>query len=550
MHPAPRRLERLSGTMDTSTWGVMADMRQDAVIRDDFRNSEAFILHLSEGRKTVELGGEAALRYAWGTLESWRGGDAVHTACVHIEDRPEFPIRGFMLDISRCKVPTRDSLARWVDWMAGFRFNHFQLYTEHAFAYSGHETVWRDASPVTAEDIHWLKVLCRERGIELVPNQNCFGHFERWIRHEGYRKFAESPDGFVTPWGDRRPVGSVLKPDVDSLSLVRGLLDELVPNFDSGFVNIGCDETFELGQGASRERCEREGMAKVYTDFLCQIMGHVTEVLGRRPMFWGDILMSHPEQIPRLPGDAVALEWGYEADHPFERDAKRFADAGLDFLLCPGTSSWNSFGGRTDNMVENLRAAGHHAKAQGALGLLLTDWGDNGHLQMEEVSALPLAWAGLQAWNPSNARLEDAYGWSDRVVFGGRAGETERWAELGRMDRHLGWSKGNSNAFFNLFLNAETQRGRIREIPDARLALTLDALGHLRAPGGDREAWEQTVRNMTLSVLREMDRRQGTRRADALEAEAVNAHERLWRQRNREGGLAESLLMYSEGLKR
>jgi hypothetical protein len=30
--------------------------------------------------------------------------------------------------------------------------------------------------------------------VELVPNQNSFGHFHRWLKHAAYRKYAE-----VTP---------------------------------------------------------------------------------------------------------------------------------------------------------------------------------------------------------------------------------------------------------------------------------------------------------------------------------------------------------------
>ena len=411
---------------------------------------------------------------------------------------------------------------------------------------SGHEDVWAEASPLTPDDVDWLQALCRAHGIELAPNQNTFGHFERWIAHPAYRDYAESPDGFTTPWGDRRAVGSVLKPDAASLRLVTGLLDELLPRFDSPFVNIGCDETFELGQGASRDRCRREGLGKVYTDFVTNIMDHVERRFGKRCMFWGDILLNHPEQISRLPGDAVALEWGYEADHPFARDARRFAEAGLDFLLCPGTSSWRSFAGRTENMAANISAAARHARDEGARGLLLADWGDCGHLQLEEVSAPALAWCGLQAWNPRTADWTDALAWSDQVVFGGQSGDTAAWADLGRAGTALDWTPSNSNAFFHLFRNRPADHARLRAIPRSALERTLDELDELRPPAPPREGWQHTRDNLRLALLREIDRRDGTRRARSLEARALATHERLWRQRNREGGLAESLSMYTD----
>src|SRR5687768_18006604 len=41
---------------------------------------------------------------------------------------------------------------------------------------------------------------CAGRHVELVPNQNSFGHMHRWLVHEPYRKLAECPDGFEHPW--------------------------------------------------------------------------------------------------------------------------------------------------------------------------------------------------------------------------------------------------------------------------------------------------------------------------------------------------------------
>src|SRR5436853_5227616 len=67
-----------------------------------------------------------------------------------IEDWPALAVRGVMLDVSRDKVPTMATLRGLVDQLAGWKVNELQLYTEHTFAYEGHEDVWRDASPFTA----------------------------------------------------------------------------------------------------------------------------------------------------------------------------------------------------------------------------------------------------------------------------------------------------------------------------------------------------------------------------------------------------------------
>src|SRR5690606_22763173 len=97
-----------------------------------------------------------------------------------IEDRPSFALRGAMLDVSRDRVPTMATLRELIELFASWKLNQIQLYTEHTFAYAGHEEVWRDASPLRPDEVRELDALCRARDIELVPNQNCFGHMHRW----------------------------------------------------------------------------------------------------------------------------------------------------------------------------------------------------------------------------------------------------------------------------------------------------------------------------------------------------------------------------------
>ncbi len=122
-------------------------------------------------------------------------------AAIGLAAYAKAPAIGYMLDISRDKVPTMASLRRMVDVLSALGYNQFQLYTEHTFAYKAHATVWADASPMTAEEIRELDAYCRDRGIELVPNQNSFGHLEKWFKHPEYRPLAEAPYGGVkTSW--------------------------------------------------------------------------------------------------------------------------------------------------------------------------------------------------------------------------------------------------------------------------------------------------------------------------------------------------------------
>jgi len=322
-----------------------------------------------------------------------------------------------MLDISRDKVPTMATLFALVDKFAELKINQLQLYTEHTFAYRNHPAAWVNASPMTGDEILQLDQYCRDRFIELVPNQNSFGHMERWLKLPEYRDLAEAPDGFTFPWGVRHAGGFTLNPlDPGSIELVAELYDELLPHFTSPLFNVGCDETFDLGLGKSKSECDRLGKGRVYLDFLKNIHALLQDH-QRMMMFWGDIILRHPELIPDLPRDVVALEWGYEAGHPFDDHLAKFDQAGIPFFVCPGTSSWCSITGRTNNAIANLKESAESGIKHNAAGYLITDWGDYGHHQPLPISYLAYAAGAAYSWSFEANRDLDIAAAIDAHIF-------------------------------------------------------------------------------------------------------------------------------------
>ena len=472
-----------------------------------------------------------------------------------IEDWPDYPVRGVMLDISRDKVPTMQTLESLVDLLSGMKVNHLQLYTEHTFAYSAHREVWAEASPMTAEEIRRMDAYCRQRFVELVPNQNSFGHLERWLSLPRYRDLAECPQGFDWPWGGRSEGPFSLDPsNPASLSLLEELFDELLPAFESRLFNVGCDETFDLGQGRNRERCAREGKGRVYLDFLLQIHRRVA-ARGHTMLYWGDIIMEHPDLVPELPPDAVALEWGYEAQHPFDEHGAKFRAAGVPWWVCPGTSSWNSLAGRTENCLLNLGAAARAGLAHGATGFLNTDWGDNGHWQFLPVSWLGLAAGAALSWClPANDGI-DFSAELDAHVFHDRAGVMGACArDLGNAYLRTGVRIHNESALFQVLRHP----GRRTPLEGLHASTVADTRRWIQAAAGRlggarmdlpdaqlvKDEYALTVRLMLLGCDR-IDALLGSSprlppAGDQL-ADIIREYRRLWLARNRSGGLSDSV---------
>ena len=457
---------------------------------------ESCRLRIDRGGIAIQAATPTGLFRAAATLRQWIASESRQTdaglevSAVEIEDRPDFGVRGAMLDVSRNRVPTMAYLKRLIDRLAEWKVNHLQLYVEHTYAYTDHEDVWRDASPFTADEIRELDAFCRQRFIELTPNQNSFGHFHRWLVHDRYRPLAEVPEGFRHPFSIDPEPFSLCATDPGVLELLAGLYDELLPCFGSRRFNVGLDETFDLGRGRSAEACEERGKPAVYLDFLRQVHGLVTE-RGRQMLFWGDIILEHPDVIDRIPEDAVALCWGYEADHPFADQCARLAASGRQFWVCPGTSSWNSFGGRLRNAIGNLALAATAGRDAGAQGYLITDWGDHGHLQPTPIAELPLSIGAGFAWSvdaapeaaPGPERNEDA--WFDharRFVYDGDDTMARTVIDLGAIDLDCGGPAMNGTTLFYLlrFIDDDLTHRRFRRLSIARLQRTYARLASAR----------------------------------------------------------------------
>jgi hexosaminidase len=518
---------------------------------------QGYLIVLDERGVVVTASDEAGAFYAQQTLTQLRRIYGENLPQGEIEDWPDFPVRGVMLDISRDKVPTMSTVFTLVDLFCELKINQLQLYTEHTFAYRGHEEVWRDASPMTPEEIRQLDAYCAERFIELVPNQNSFGHMERWLKHARYEPLAEKPDGFTFPWGTKHEGGFSLNPlDPRSLKLVEDLYDQLLPNFSSKLFNVGCDETLDVGLGKSREECERRGKERVYLDFLLKIYDAVKR-RGRTMQFWGDIVLHQPALIPELPKDVIALNWGYDSTHPFETETRAFADAGVPFYVCPGTSSWLSISGRTDNAIANLQNAAACGLANGAAGYLNTDWGDFGHLQYLPVSFLGFTAGAAYSWCYETNRDLDISVALDAHVFRDEARVMGRLMfDFGNLYQAVRTPQGMSTRLFWSLIGTEDRR-KLWEVitkkefdeAERRLDEIASRLPAARMQRGDAELIKDEVRS-GVAMLRYACRAGRWRidpaleNRDALAAEMeriVDEHRRLWLSRNRPGGLQDSV---------
>lgn len=240
---------------------------------------------------------------------------------------------------------------------------------------------------------------CKEKGIELIINQNSFGHMERFLKHKRYLPLAENPDGYIDPWGVFRDVDTTVSPVQEGvLPFFTDLYTQLTQVITSDYIHIGGDEPWGFGNGRSKKACEEKGLEFVYLDYIKSLHSILTS-LGKKTMIWADVVLKYPHIIPLIPKDIVICQWEYEANVPIEHGCKALYEADKEFYVGCGTSDWNCLSGRWQNAYTHIVSGIENAHTYHAKGFLITQWGDNGHMQQLPLMIPPIILAGLLSWN-------------------------------------------------------------------------------------------------------------------------------------------------------
>lgn len=392
-------------------------------------NDEGYLLTVSQNQVVVAGKTATGTFYGMETLKQLVRGEGASALipAVNIVDWPTMRWRAVSDDISRGPVPTVEYIKRQIRTEAFFKLNMHSFYMEHTFASESHPLIGPAGGSLTPTEIRELVVYARRYHVELVPEQQTFGHLHKALRLEKYADLAE------TPYGD------VLSPQQEgSYQLVADLYRELNELFPGQFFHIGEDETFELGEGQSREAAKARGVGAIYFEHLSRVRD-VLKPYNRRLMFWGDIALHHPDLIGNVPKDMIVMNWQYGARDDFSKDIKPFQDAGLQQFVCPGAQNWNQIFPNLEAARKNIVNFGRDGQKAGAMGMMNTTWDDDGESLFEAT-------------------------WYS-IVLGAAASWQEGTVDVDRFDRDFDWAFFRNDG--DQFVKAETSLGSVAPLLSA-----------------------------------------------------------------------------------
>src|SRR5580704_11514449 len=231
---------------------------------------------------------------------------------VAIQDKPRFPWRGLMIDVSRHFIPI-DVLKRNLDGMAAVKMNvfHWHLSDNQGFRVESKkfpklQEMGSDGLFYTQDEVRDLIAYARDRGIRVVPEFDMPGHSTAWF--VGYPDLASGPG----PYQIERKWG-VFDPAMDpteerTYKFLDGFIGEMAKLFPDQYFHIGGDEVNgkQWDANPNIQAFMRAHGLKTNQDLQAYFNTRVQKIVskhGKTMVGWDEILR------PDLPKDIVVQSW-------------------------------------------------------------------------------------------------------------------------------------------------------------------------------------------------------------------------------------------------
>ncbi|CAL1530401.1 unnamed protein product [Lymnaea stagnalis] len=285
-------------------------------------------------------------------LSLYREEEAVNIPTLLIEDWPNLPHRGVLLDVSQGRIPAMESLEEHLDTLSLLKINQIYLYTRF---HSNLPPQWQ--CPYTRSEVLHLSEFCQKRHMQLIPVVEVGPR----VQFEDLSKLYSVFQDFLACFGNAEFVSA--GPRLSSFIL------------DQTEDNLGVDDVMRYLPLSSHQTL--------------QLCGYPLHDLGT-------------SLLQQLPPGVVFKEYAIKADHDYNKLCTPLSELGINYFVCPGTAAWNSLAGCPEAAIGNIASAA--TKSEGVLGMVICDWTGKGHLNHQ-----PFSWPGIltgagMAWNKATRK--------------------------------------------------------------------------------------------------------------------------------------------------
>jgi hexosaminidase len=242
--------------------------------------------------------------------------DGFAAPAATIQDKPRFPWRGLMIDVSRHFIPL-DILKRNLDGLEAVKMNvfHWHLSEDQGFRAESKKfpklhTLGSDGLYYTQDEIRELIAYARDRGIRVVPEFDMPGHSTAWF--VGHPELASGPGPYdiERKWGIFDPAMDLT--NEKTYKFLDELVAEMTKLFPDHYFHIGGDEVNGKQWDANPKIQEFKKSHKFATNealqaYFSERVQKIVTKHGKAVVGWDEVF------IPGVPKDIVIQSWRGQA---------------------------------------------------------------------------------------------------------------------------------------------------------------------------------------------------------------------------------------------
>lgn len=263
---------------------------------------EAYILEINAKGITIKAASISGYYYGIQTLRQIiEQSTSRSIKCMIIEDEPDLPMRGMLLDL-RMQTYNLEYVLRFIRYLGYFKKNTLLIEYSDKFPYDGIYSEIRSSFAFNEDDIRQIVDCCHENCITIIPMIQSFGHMEYLLRGASFYDLRESGqhDSQICP----------LHPD--ALEHIKTIYNQVMDyHIHSQDICIGGDEPCHLGECP---KCaafvDKSSLGDLYVHHI-NALAEIIVDMGYKPITCADKLLAYPEVVHKLHPSYSVMDWDY-----------------------------------------------------------------------------------------------------------------------------------------------------------------------------------------------------------------------------------------------
>ncbi len=311
-----------------------------------------------------------------------------------ITDWPDMALRGISDDISRGQVSNIQNFKRIIDFIARYKMNVYMPYLEDMLEFQKYPTIGVGRGRLSKNEVKEIVEYAAERYIDVIPAFQTLGHFENILTQKEFVDYAEFPGA-----------ASLAVTEDKTYTFIEDMLSEVFKLFPSKYINIGADESYDVGYGKSKELTKRVGKAKVHAEHYKKVFDFCKKN-KKEVMMYGDVILNHTKILKLIPNDVTIIDWHYGANTSYP-STDIFKDAGFNYIVSPSVWNFRTTFPTYQIALPNIKTIIGDGLLNGSSGMINSNWGDYGAETFKEFVLFGYAWSAQCSWNYKASSLSE-----------------------------------------------------------------------------------------------------------------------------------------------